>query len=183
MRHGLAEILLGDPPTGDGRFFHDEALQLLKAVLLWVSRSPVTTMSAVREVLTLQDEPIGQGSFGSPLEEALQLMIGDTKDPAIIRPIRTFLGKHDRLEAAFWRRSTRPWPFGMSAASRKPWTITHFDLEALKTGKMTVYVILPFDKLRSYSAFLRMFVGLFYRAMIRDGGRRGPPPRAPRSLA
>jgi len=165
----LAEILLGDPPTGDGRFFHDEALQLLKALLLWVSRSPVTTMSAVREVLTLQDEPIGQGSFGSPLEEALQLMIGDTKDPAIIRPIRTFLGKHDRLRSSILATINAPMAIWDERGIAETVDDHHFDLEALKTGKMTVYVILPFDKLRSYSAFLRMFVGLFYRAMIRDG--------------
>lgn len=164
----LAEILLGEAPTGDGKFFHDEALQLLKATLLWVSRSPVPTMSAVRDILTLEDSADDRGGALSPLGKRFQTIIADSDDPAIIRPIRTFLGKYAKLRSSILATINAPMAIWDERGIAETVDDHHFDLEALKTGKMTIYVILPFDKLRSYAAFLRVFVGLFYRAMIRD---------------
>ena len=57
-------------------------------------------------------------------------------------------GKHEPAEKQYSGETINA-PYGhigMSGAkiAETPWTITHFNLEALKTGKITVYVILPF---------------------------------------
>ena len=44
-----------------------------------------------------------------------------------------------------------------------------FDPAELRTGKMTVYLVLPPDHMRSQSALLRMWIGSMLRAVVRGG--------------
>lgn len=44
-----------------------------------------------------------------------------------------------------------------------------FDPATLRTGKMTVYLVLPPDHMRAQSALLRMWIGSLLRAVIRGG--------------
>ena len=48
-----------------------------------------------------------------------------------------------------------------------------FDLTALKRGGMTIYLVLPADRLATHGRWLRLMVGLCLAAMTRD---RTPPP-------
>jgi type IV secretion system protein VirD4 len=57
------------------------------------------------------------------------------------------------------------------AASTKEST---FDPSMLRSGKMTIYLILPPEHMRAQSALLRMWIGSFLRAVVRGGlSRRG----------
>jgi type IV secretion system protein VirD4 len=48
-------------------------------------------------------------------------------------------------------------------------SISSFDPGELNTGKMTIYLILPPDHMRSQSALLRMWIGAFMRAVVKGG--------------
>lgn len=164
----LAENLLGDRPEGEAQFFYDEAMAFLTPILLFVAQSPEPTMRSVRHICCLPNDPPITGDGDSELKRALKDIIHSANSPVIINALRAFLGKHDRLQSSILSTVTAATAIWDEPKIDATVSDHHFDLEMLKKGKLTVYVILPFDKIRTYRSFLRMFVGLFYRAMQRD---------------
>jgi type IV secretory pathway TraG/TraD family ATPase VirD4 len=61
-----------------------------------------------------------------------------------------------------------------SLAMQKSLAASDFDLHALKTRQMTVYIVLPPDLLEEHKRFMRLFVNLAIRAMSQGGKSRHP---------
>ena len=169
----LASILLGDAPKGDGQFWHDEALNLLSAAMLGCVSIGWDQLKDVRELLTISNA--AKGKKPSKLSEALSTLAGDTTEPGAKRRIISFVGYEAKMQSSILasinaKMSIWDTPEIADAVSR-----SDLPFEDLKTEVSTIYIILPFDKMNDYGAFLRLMVGQFYQAMIKGGKAKGIP--------
>lgn len=169
----LASILLGDAPKGDGQFWHDEALNLLSAVILGSVSIGRNQLNDVRELLTISNAT--KGKEPSELSAALSTLAGDTFEPGAKRRLISFVGYEAKMQSSILasinaKMSIWDTPEIADAVSR-----TDLPFRDLKTEVSTIYVVLPFDKMNDYGAFLRLMVGQFYQAMIKGGMANGIP--------
>ena len=169
----LASTLLGDAPKGDGQFWYDEALNLLSAVILGCVSIGWDQLKDVRELLTVSNT--GKGQEPSELARKLGALVGDTTEPGAKRRINSFVGYEAKMQSSILasmnaKMSIWDTPEIADAVSR-----TDLPFGDLKTEVSTIYVVLPFDKMNDYGAFLRLMVGQFYQAMIKSGKAKGIP--------
>jgi type IV secretion system protein VirD4 len=158
----LAAMLLGDPPrdaSGNARFFYSAALNLLRALLLYVSRSDLPTLGVARETIGLPE---------TQLAEALALLAGDP-DPVVARNVNIYLTGSPEMRGSILAEVSNGLALWDEKQIEDATATSDFNLEDMKRQIMTVYVVLPLDKMESHRALLRMMVSQFYSAMIRDG--------------
>ncbi|MEA2878531.1 MAG: type secretion system protein VirD4 [Hyphomicrobiales bacterium] len=164
----LAAMLLGDRPLGrDGSasFFYDEGVNLLTVLLLAAARSEDPTIAQVRRQLALARDD----------SDAELARLTEDDDPVVALGAGVFRNHDDRTRAniiAQINSATAPWD---TKALREVSARSDFDIADLKTEPMTIYVILPFDKLDQHRGLLRMMIGQFYSAMLRDMSRPKQP--------
>lgn len=164
----LATALMGDAPYGDGRFWHQEALNFLTGLLLYnVETSARPSLGQFRSFMAHSEED---------LLEILSAAAKTTKQPVVKAAFNRFVGKarkersgvlsHVNAETALWDEP----------AMSETVSESHFDFAQMRGDyPLTVYVILPFDKLYTHSAFLKLFVAQFYQTMIMPA----KPPKIP----
>jgi type IV secretion system protein VirD4 len=160
--NALAAMLLGDPPrdaSGNARFFYSAALNLLRALLLYVSRTDLPTLGIARET-------IGYGE--TQLAEALALLASDP-DPVVSRNVNIYLTGSPEMRGSILAEVSNGLALWDERQVEDATAASEFNLEDMKRQIMTVYVVLPLDKMESHRALLRMMVSQFYSAMIRDG--------------
>jgi type IV secretion system protein VirD4 len=169
----LASVLLGDAPRGDGQFWHDEALNLLSAVILACVSTGRDQLNDVRAYLTLSNAQGGKEP--SKLAQGLSMLAEKSPEIGAARRMQSFLGYADKMQSSILatiNASMSIWdtPEIAEAVSR-----TDLPFGDLKAEVSTIYIILPFDKMNDYGAFLRLMVGQFYQAMIKGGKAEGLP--------
>ena len=164
----LADMLMGEAPNGEGLFWHNEALNFLTGIILFVSQlKHHNTLSTVREIVTLPDGP-DTDKAPSKLLQRVRQMMELSNDPVVKRAMSVFSGQPPKMRSGVVstiNAKTAIWdeqPMSEAVGGH------HLDLEQLKHTRITVYVILPLDKLHTYGAFLRLMVAQFYQAMVRD---------------
>ena len=169
----LATILLGDAPKGDGQFWHDEALNLLSAVILGCVSIEWDQLKDVRELLTASNT--ARGKNPSELAQALSTLASDTSEPGARRRIIGFIGYEAKMQSSILASINAKMSIWDTPEIAEAVSQTDLPFGDLKTEVSTIYVVLPFDKMNDYGAFLRLMVGQFYQAMIKDGKVTGIP--------
>lgn len=161
----LASLLLGDAPQGESKFWHDEAINLLSAVILGCVSIGRDQIGDVRDVLTASN--LSNGKEPSPLAKYLCALADKSSEPGARRRLQSFVGYSEKMQSSILATINA----GMSIWDTPEMATvvgrTDLPFGDLKTEVATIYVVLPFDKMGDYGVFLRLMVGQFYQAMIK----------------
>ncbi|MEM9809310.1 MAG: type IV secretory system conjugative DNA transfer family protein [Cyanobacteria bacterium P01_D01_bin.56] len=164
----LSELMMGDRPTEGDSFWYDMPLELLQAVIFYVSQTRFNRISDVRKILSVPDEYAKEGDELTQLQSNLYALASNTEYASIANKVKQFASLNHRLRSSILASLTAKISIWDEKQLSETVSGHHFDLEDMKHNRMTVYVILPFDRMNTYRAFLRIIVGQFYQAMIRE---------------
>ncbi|BCH05679.1 conjugal transfer protein TraG (plasmid) [Mesorhizobium sp. 131-2-5] len=164
----LADLLV-IPESADGHW-DTSARQMIAMIIGYVIRTrppPLWTLATVRQIITL-----GSSGFAHELELMANCGHGLVEEEARI----TLAGlDHDETRSVikntaktlqFWS----PDRIGGFLTAR-----SDFDLMQMHTGVISVFVVVPEDKLKIYQPFLRLMIGCALAAAVR--GKALPRPR------
>lgn len=140
------------PRGGNEPFWDEEAKALLMGILLYVALDAEEQgkrhLGRVRDIITMGDEEFQQIMFH--MREHENPIVASTadrtidKDPKLRSNVITSLQSHTH--------------FLDSPRMRKSLEASDFAFEDLKTSKMTVYLVLPADRLDTFGRWLRLLV-------------------------
>lgn len=155
----LATALLGDPPEGDNRFWYQEAANLLTGMLLHIIETSANpTLGKFRSVM---------GKTNEELHKILASGAETTKQTSVRSAFNRFLGHEERIRSGIMAQVNANTAIWDEPAMSETVSANHIDFSTMRGEfPVTVYVILPFDKLHSHSAFLKLVIALFYQSMI-----------------
>lgn len=164
----LANALLGEVPQGDNRFWHQEAANLLTGMLLHIIETSANpTLGQLRSLMGKTDEE---------LQKILASGAQTTKQASVRSAFNRFIGHEERMRSGILAQVNANTGIWDEPAMSETVSDNHIDFAAMRGEfPVTVYVILPFDKLHSHSAFLKLIIALFYQSMIVPA----PPPVIP----
>jgi type IV secretory pathway TraG/TraD family ATPase VirD4 len=157
----LAEALVVRNSTHDSHW-DDSAQYLLQGFILYVAAlgDEMRHMGTLREALT---------SSRTDLETLLrELSTSRIAFGRVGRMARTLLGKDERERASVMSTALRHTNFLDDPRIEKALRGHSFDFGSLKTGPMTVYLIIPPDKLTAYARFVRATLVLALQAMVAE---------------
>ena len=165
----LADMLVvPDGKMREEAFWHEEARALLAGLTLYVaSHAPpeLRTLSHLRSLLTLPPEP-----FGQLLEDMLESVeVGGLVSRAAARVMQ----KADRERSGVISSAQSYTHFLDSPRMATVLGHSSFGLSDLKRERMTLYLVLPPDRMDTYRAWLRLMTACAMLAMTRTPG----PPR------
>lgn len=169
----LASVLLGDAAKGDGQFWHDEALNLLSAVIFACVLMDRDQLSDVWDVLSASNSDRSNGP--SDLMKGLTALADLTEEPGPKRRIESFIGYEVKMQSSILASINAKMSIWDTPEIAKAVSQTDVPFGDLKRDVVTVYVVLPFDKMGDYGAFLRLMIGQFYQEMIKGGKAEGIP--------
>lgn len=151
--------------------FEESARALLRGFILYVAETAAPGdrhLGEVRRCLTLAEDPFldlldemsrSPVAYGSPARTANTLLsMADKERSGVLSTARRHT---DWLES----------PRFIRALSR-----SDFSLESLKQDRVTVFLVLPPDKLDRYRAFNRLFIGLSLSVLQRNAYEKPPQP-------
>lgn len=165
----LADALVFDEPglSGDAHW-NEEAKALIGGLLLHVLASQPDdrrTLTTLRHYLTLAPE-----AFRAVLDEMQE---SDAVNGLIARAANRHLGKSDREASGVLSAAQRHTHFLDSPRMTEVLSRSDFRFGDLKTNKATVFLVLPPDRLASYSRWLRLLVA----QSLTEMARTAPSPR------
>ncbi len=169
----LASLLLGDGPTGESKFWHDEAVNLLSAVILACVSVERNQIGDVRDVLTASN--LTNGKEPSALVKYLGALADGSTEPGAKRRLDSFIGYAEKMQSSILATINAGMSIWDTPEIAEAVGSTDLPFGDLKTDVATIYVVLPFDKMGDYGAFLRLMVGQFYQAMIKGGKAESIP--------
>ncbi|MDJ0825073.1 MAG: type IV secretory system conjugative DNA transfer family protein [Rhodobacter sp.] len=147
----LADALVVPTEKGD-RFWDEEAKALVQGIILYVATDPEEAgqrhLGRVRDLLLLD---------GNELREMFNAMVESPHHVVASTGARS-LQKDDRLLANVLASAQAQTHFLDSARVRENLSASDFDFADLKTKLMTVYLVLPSDRLNAFSRWLRLLV-------------------------
>lgn len=158
----LADALVPSRQTNDP-FWDEEAKALIYGFLLYVASEPDEegnrTLGRVRDILTLPPRDGSDPDAGTEgtLDEILIKMIGSGLAQVRSSAAR-FLQKAEKERAGVLSSAQSHTHFLESPRIRDSLSGTDFSFEALKTGTITVYLILPADRLNAFGRWLRLLI-------------------------
>ena len=158
----LATLLHPPVPAGHhaaAKFFSDEAINFLTAVILYVVQSaPRKNLAEVRRVTTL--DASDQKSFLEAMARSDNPVIASEGKLALQKPRdkRIELFRSLNAELAPWSEK------GLQAATAR----SDFDFRSLKDGPVTVYVIVALEQMEAYSSFIRIVFTTAISAMLQS---------------
>jgi type IV secretion system protein VirD4 len=150
---------------GDQPFWNEEARGLLTGLILHVASSPrpeARTLSELRDVLTLPPD-----SF----RELLTAMASSTAaDGLVARAAARLQQKADRERSGVISTAQSHTHFLDSPRMKRVLGRSTFDFAALKRKAMSVYLVLPSDRLEGYARWLRLMIASGLLAVTRTRG-------------
>jgi type IV secretion system protein VirD4 len=150
----LADAMVFDEPGSSGdAHWNEEAKALIAGLLLHsVAAEPVDrrNLSTLRHYLTVPPD-----AFHSLL---LDMQASDGLNGLIARAANRHLGKSDREASGVLSAAQRHTHFLDSPRMTKVLASSDFRFADLKTGKATVFLVLPPDRLAVYSRWLRLLI-------------------------
>ena len=160
----LAEMLVveGDDGGGANRFWTDEAKALLAGLVLHVARTEAgrrRSLLTVREHLTAAPDDF---------EAVLHAMAGSS-DPVVRRTANRVHQKHERERSAVVSTAQSHTHFLDSARMAGVLDRSTFDPKSLRGGRLSVYLLLPPDRLDAFSRWLRLCVATALAEIARLG--------------
>ncbi|MCW2308956.1 type IV secretory system conjugative DNA transfer family protein [Rhodobium gokarnense] len=154
----LAEnaMLLADalvlPSTGSDKFWDEEAKALLMGLILYVATSPAEKnnrhLGRVRELLTLGSEELNN----------LFVIMSNSKVPIVCSTGERSLQKDERLFSSVLAVAQSHTHFLESPHIKRNLMSSDFQFEELKERPITVYLILPADRLDTFGRWLRLLI-------------------------
>jgi type IV secretion system protein VirD4 len=148
----LADALVPAESDGEARFWDDEAKALLTGVILFVATSKKEAanrhLGRVRDILLLDDEGF-KAALTNMFNEPLPVISSTaartaSKDPKLRSNVLAAVQSHTH--------------FLDSPRIRESLSASDFGFENLKTQPMTVYLILPADRLKTFDRWLRLLI-------------------------
>jgi type IV secretion system protein VirD4 len=166
----LADMLvLPEGKEGEQTFWNEEARGLLTGLILHAASSPESqcrTLPHVRALLTLPPD-----SFNELLTDMSK---SDAAGGLVARAAARILQKADRERSGVISTAQSHTHFLDSRRMARVLSCSTFDFRALKTGRMTVYLVLPPDRLDSYARWLRLMIACGLLAVERTPGQPSP---------
>lgn len=164
----LADLLVVRAGTGDDGHWDDEAHALLAGLIYFVGTSGDEnrrTLGRVRELLTLRPE-----DFEVQVMAAMRAAGG-----LAARASARLEQKADRERSGVISSAQRHTHFLDSPAMERVLSGSDVNLAALKTGRTSLYLILPPHRVEAYRRWLRLMIGCALNTMWRTPGQ--PPER------
>lgn len=147
----LADALIVPDGKGDS-FWTEEAKALLQGIILYVATDDRETgfrhLGRVRDMLLLD---------GDDMKEFFERMLDSTHHLVRSTGARC-LQKEERLLANVIASAQAQTHFLDSARIRESLSASDFKFENLKTTKMTIYLVLPADRLETFNRWLRLLI-------------------------
>ncbi len=161
----LAEMLVVRDPhaSGDTMFWSEEAKALIAGLLLLVAESGgMHTLATVWEILSVPPRD---------LTKLWRMMSASTgADGAIQRAGHRVMQKADRVRSSVIAEAQSHLHFIESARLANVLSTSSFSFSSLKTSRMTIYLIVPPDRIDTCRRWLRLMVGSALNALIRTPG-------------
>lgn len=168
----LTRLLIGEPPDRGDPFWNKRAESLLQAVIYHVCQTANPTFAKVRDILVTPDDDVSIEAYHNGGKSELQrklLQISEESDTTFVKNALTeFTGFSHKVRTGIIATLSADLSIWDEPEISETISDHHFDFDELKRGRVTIYVILPFDKLHTYGGFLRIFIGQFYQAMIHE---------------
>jgi type IV secretory pathway TraG/TraD family ATPase VirD4 len=137
---------------GENRFWDDEAKALLAGIILYVATAPEEAehrhLGRVRDILTGDEEK---------WDAVLTAMVNHPH-PVVASTGERTAAKDPKLRSNVITGTQAHTHFLDSPRIRESLSRTDFRFEDLKTRKMTVYLILPADRLKTFDRWLRLLI-------------------------
>ncbi len=149
----LADALVAsNAGGGDTRFWDEESKALLVGLILYVATSKNEAanrhLGRVRDILLLNEEK---------LKDVLRAMYKEP-NPIVVSTATRTAGKEDKLLSNVFAAAQSHTHFLDSPRIRASLARSDFRFEDLKTRRMSVYLILPADRLDTFGRWLRLLI-------------------------
>lgn len=144
-------------------FWDDEAKALVYGFMAYLANEPdeanTRNLGRLRDILTLppRDPRDPDASVEGTLDEILLKMAGSTA-PEVRATAARFAQKADKERAGVLSTAQSHTHFLESPHIRASLSATDFSFEDLKTGNVTIYLILPADRLDTFGRWLRLLI-------------------------
>lgn len=170
----IADMLVTDAPgqRGDARHWNEEARALLAGLILYAASSSLPAdrnLPRVREMVTLSGE-----DFRSLTDE---MQRSGAAGGLVARATNRLLSKSDRERSGVLSTAQRATHFLDSPRMTRHLARSSLDLQELKSGNISVFLVLPPARLGTYRAYLRLVAGCAVLALLRGrpAARLDPP--------
>jgi type IV secretion system protein VirD4 len=138
----------------------EEWLTAMTALVVSLNQTGARSIQTVRSLLTDADQ----------MAAAIRSMRESTAWGGLLQRAGNKLSQFvDREKASVLTTVNRHMRFLDTPAIQECTGTSSFDPAELNTGRMTVYLVLPPDHMRSQSALLRMWIGAMIRAVVKGG--------------
>lgn len=148
----LADSIITPHVGGHDQFWDEEAKALLMGILLWValdeSEKGNRTMGRVRDIISM-----GKDDLNDILGEMVE-----SPNPIVSSAGARTLSKEERLKSSVLASLQSHTHFLDSPSMRDSLSVSDFRFEDLKTSRMTIYLVLPADRLNAFGRWLRLLI-------------------------
>ena len=148
----LADALVPGDSDGEGRFWDDEAKAMLTGVILFVATSKTEEgnrhLGRVRDILLLDEDDF----------KAVLMTMFKEPLPVVSSTAARTASKDVKLRSNVMASVQAHTHFLDSPRIRESLSASDFSFEDLKTRPMTVYLILPADRLKTFDRWLRLLI-------------------------
>ncbi|MEE4208687.1 MAG: type IV secretory system conjugative DNA transfer family protein [Parvularcula sp.] len=176
----LADALVVAAKGGDNRFWDEEAKGLIFSLLLYLAtddREEDRTLGRLRDLLTLAPgsvEDIDDPDSFTMIDLLARMAMSD--HPLVVAGGNRLAQKADRERAGVISSAQAQTHFLDSPRIRESLSASDFKFEDLKAGKLTVYLILPADRLNAFGRWLRLMVQQAITVNARNIGHKPSKP-------
>lgn len=163
----LADSLVVPATKADDEFWNTEARSFLAGLIMHIvtTEAPENrNLGTLRTLLTL-----GEAEFADLLED---MNDNHAAFGLVTRTAQRLLQKTDRERSGVISTAQGQTHFLDSPRITDVLASSSFDLDELKSSRMSIYLVLPADRLATHGRWLRLVVGLCLSALTRD---RHPP--------
>jgi type IV secretion system protein VirD4 len=147
----LADAIVVSNPNSREPFWDEEAKALLRGIILYVAlneQGPNRTLGSVRDIIVASK---------NVFEAFLNAMVASNNEIVRTTATRTF-SKEEKLRSSIMAQLQSHTHFLDSPRIRESLSHSDFKFEELKTSKITVYLVLPADRLATFGRWLRLLV-------------------------
>jgi type IV secretion system protein VirD4 len=158
----LADGLVVPASKGEEEFWNNEARALISGLLMHIATTETPDechLGTLRSMLTA-----GEDAFGELLDDMVD---NKSAHGLAARTARRIMQKTDKERSGVISTAQAQTHFLDSPRMTEVLAASDFDLANLKSGKMTIYLVLPADRLATHGRWLRLIVGLCLSALTR----------------
>jgi len=151
--------------SGEESHWDDTAASFLQGLVLYVAALPESErhLGTLRQVITQPEDSLTALLKELSLDE-------ETAHGMIARFANVFLGKADRERSGVLSTAQRHTAFLDDPRVVETLKSSDLDFQKLKTEVQTVFLVMPPDKLKAYSRYSRLVLGMALKAMTKTQG-------------